>query len=198
MMDKMGADVEQHPFKPFLPPKAKVLILGSFPPPEKRWSINFYYPNLQNDFWRICGLIFFNDKEYFLMPDAKAFNLDTIVAFLEEKGIAMYDTASAVKRLKNNASDVFLEIIKTTDVASLLDKMPLCNAIAVTGGKATDLLLPQFHIMQPPKVGSNIPFVYNARDMQLYRLPSSSRAYPLPLIKKTAIYCKMFDELGIH
>jgi len=198
MMGKMDADIEQHPFKPFLPPKAKVLILGSFPPPEKRWSINFYYPNLQNDFWRICGLIFFDDKEYFLMPDAKAFNLDTIVAFLEEKGIAMYDTATAIKRLKSNASDNFLEIIKTTDVASLLDKMPLCHAIAVTGGKATDLLLPQFHIMQPPKVGSNIPFVYNARDMQLYRLPSSSRAYPLPLIKKTAIYCKMFDELGIH
>ena len=198
MIGKINADVEQHPFKPFLPPKAKVLILGSFPPPEKRWSINFYYPNLQNDFWRICGLIFFGNKEYFLMPDAKAFNLNTIIAFLEEKGIAMYDTATAVKRLKNNASDNFLEIIKTTDVASLLDKMPLCQAIAVTGGKATDLLLPQFYIMQPPKVGGNVPFVYNDRDMQLYRLPSSSRAYPLPLIKKTSTYRKMFDELGIH
>ena len=58
--------VELHPLGFFLPPNTKLLMLGSFPPPRARWSMNFYYPNIQNDMWRILGLIFYNDKEYFL------------------------------------------------------------------------------------------------------------------------------------
>ena len=59
--------IEEHPLKPFLPANAKLLMLGSFPPQRKRWSMDFYYPNLQNDMWRIFGWIFFQDKEHFLI-----------------------------------------------------------------------------------------------------------------------------------
>ena len=45
--------IENHPFEPFMPGNAKVLMLGSFPPPERRWSMRFYYPNRTNDMWRI-------------------------------------------------------------------------------------------------------------------------------------------------
>lgn len=38
------APVEHHPLRPFLPEEAKVLMLGSFPPPQKRWSIDFSIP----------------------------------------------------------------------------------------------------------------------------------------------------------
>ena len=31
-------------------------MLGSFPPQQKRWSMAFFYPNFQNDMWRIFGL----------------------------------------------------------------------------------------------------------------------------------------------
>ena len=58
--------IETHPLKPFLPQNAKLLMLGSFPPPKTRWKMDFYYPNYQNDMWRIFGLIFFEDKDYFL------------------------------------------------------------------------------------------------------------------------------------
>lgn len=58
--------IEQHPLGFFLPENTKLLMLGSFPPPRARWSMNFYYPNIQNDMWRILGLVFYNDKEYFL------------------------------------------------------------------------------------------------------------------------------------
>jgi len=47
------SDIETHPLPPFLPPNAKLLMLGSFPPPATRWKMNFYYPNYQNDMWRI-------------------------------------------------------------------------------------------------------------------------------------------------
>ena len=63
--------IEEHPLEPFLPSNAKLLMLGSFPPQKKRWSMEFYYPNLQNDMWRIFGLIFFDNKEHFLLHDKK-------------------------------------------------------------------------------------------------------------------------------
>ena len=48
-------------------------MLGSFPPAEHRWTMHFYYPNYINDMWRIVGIIFFNDKEYFVDKEQKAF-----------------------------------------------------------------------------------------------------------------------------
>ena len=72
---------ERHPLEPFLPGNARLLMLGSFPPPRARWSMEFYYPNLQNDMWRIYGLLFFGDKDYFLEEGRKAFSRDRLVAF---------------------------------------------------------------------------------------------------------------------
>ena len=62
----MDIEIENHPLEPFLPANARLLMLGSFPPQKKRWSMDFYYPNLNNDMWRIVGLLFFNNKDYFL------------------------------------------------------------------------------------------------------------------------------------
>ena len=112
--------VERHPFEPFLPEGAKVLMLGSFPPQRKRWSMEFYYPNFINDFWRIIGIIFFDDKDWFVDAYAKRFKLQEIKEFCVEKGIAMFDTATAVRRLKDNASDKFLEVVEPTDIPALL------------------------------------------------------------------------------
>ncbi len=80
--------VEYHPLIPFLPANAKVLFLGSFPPPRKRWCMDFYYPNFINDHWRIEGAVFFGDRNHFVDEDAKRFKLADIVAFCQEKGIA--------------------------------------------------------------------------------------------------------------
>ena len=35
---------ERHPLDPFLPSGARLLMLGSFPPQRKRWSMEFFYP----------------------------------------------------------------------------------------------------------------------------------------------------------
>ena len=34
--------IEHHPFEPFLPKEAWLLMLGTFPPAEKRWCMRFY------------------------------------------------------------------------------------------------------------------------------------------------------------
>lgn len=187
-------DIEKHPLEPFLPAKARLLMLGSFPPQKKRWSMDFFYPNLNNDMWRIFGVLFFNDKEYFLNETRKAFVRERIIDFLEEKGIALFDTASSVRRLQDNASDKFLEVVEATDVATLLRRLPECKAIVTTGQKATDTLRGQFDV-EEPKVGDYSEFVFEERAMRLYRMPSSSRAYPLALDKKAAAYRIMFQDL---
>ena len=61
---------ESHPFAPFLPDGARILILGTFPPAPHRWSMPFYYPNFQNDMWRIMGLLFFGNKDHFILTGA--------------------------------------------------------------------------------------------------------------------------------
>ena len=189
-------EIEKHPLEPFLPAKAKLLMLGSFPPQKKRWSMDFYYPNLNNDMWRIFGILFFDDKDYFLNETRKAFCRDRIIDFLNEKGIALFDTASSIRRLQDNASDKFLEVVEATDVTALLRQLPECKAIVTTGQKATDTLRQQFNI-EEPKVGDYSEFIFEGRAMRLYRMPSSSRAYPLALDKKATAYRIMYQDLQI-
>ena len=190
-------EIESHPLEPFLPANARLLMLGSFPPPRKRWSMDFFYPNLQNDMWRIFGHLFFNDKNHFLLPDKASFCKEEIVTFLQEKGIALFDAATVVRRLQGNASDKFLEIIEPTDIRLLLKQLPQCQAIAATGQKAIDTIRLQVDADEP-SVGRKVPFSFEDRDMRLYRMPSSSRAYPLALEKKAEYYLSMFKDLGIY
>ena len=184
--------VEYHPLKPFLPANAKVLFLGSFPPPKKRWCMDCFYPNFINDHWRIEGQIWFGDKNHFVDSERKCFKMNEIMAFLNEKGIALFDTATAVNRLKDNASDAFLEIVEHTDIRSLLAQMPQCHAIATTGEKATVEVCTYFNI---DKILSPNTKVALDDGLILYRLPSSSRAYPLSFDKKVEAYRKMFEAV---
>ena len=190
----MDIEIENHPLEPFLPANARLLMLGSFPPQKKRWSMDFYYPNLNNDMWRIVGLLFFNNKDYFLNETRKAFCRERIISFLNDKGIAIFDTASAIRRLQDNASDKFLEVVQPTDISRLLGQLPECKAIVTTGQKATDTLRAQFEV-EEPKVGDFSEFVFDGRPVRLYRMPSSSRAYPLALDKKAAAYRTMYQDL---
>lgn len=188
--------VENHPLEPFLPAGAKLLMLGSFPPQQKRWSMDFFYPNIQNDMWRIFGFIFFGDRDFFLKPGKKAFDKEKIAGFLSEKGVALYDAASSVRRLQDNASDKFLEVVEPTDIGLLLRQLPQCRGIVTTGQKATDVVCETFHI-EPPSVGERQLFDFADRKLYLYRMPSSSRAYPLKLEKKAEVYRKMLADFGL-
>ena len=192
---------EVHPLEPFMPENARVLLLGSFPPPHERWSMEFFYPNFQNDMWRIMGLLFYGDKEHFVVPGQKYFDYDRVVDFCRRRGIALYDAAYMVKRLRGNASDNFLKIIEPTDIRSLLSRMPLCRTVVSTGGKSAEQIASILDVPVPP-VGGSVHFTLpavcraetksghasEARTVTFYRMPSSSRAYPLPLEKKAAAY----------
>ena len=184
-------ETERHPFEPFLPEHARILFLGSFPPQPKRWSMPFFYPNWLNDFWRIMGLIHFRDKGHFAVPGEKRFDEARIRAFCEAQGLAMYDTACEVRRLRDNASDRFLEIVRETDLPALLDRIPDCRLLVTTGQKATDVIVERFQCPEPP-VGGQVPLKIGARTLAFWRMPSTSRAYPLALDKKADAYRRLF------
>ncbi|MDE6624305.1 MAG: uracil-DNA glycosylase family protein [Alistipes sp.] len=187
---------ELHPLEPFLPAGARLLMLGSFPPQRIRWSMEFFYPNLQNDMWRIVGYLAAGDKAHFLTPDGKRFDRDRIEAFCRERGIALYDTATEVIRLKNNASDNFLQVVREVDLAALLARIPDCRAIVTTGQKATDTLCAIMGCGAPP-IGGAIETDYAGRRLKLWRMPSSSRAYPRPVEWKAEYYRNVLADSGI-
>ena len=198
----------------------------------------FYYPNWINDFWRILGLVFFDDKDHFCVPGEKRFDEAAIRAFCAARGLAFYDTACEVRRLKDNASDAFLEVVTPTDVAALLRQIPRCHTLVTTGQKATEIVAVSFGCPVPP-VGSFVDIVMPDPDrashapasatpgpdpaapgpapatpgaapvtpgaapvmpgcdrashtLRFWRMPSTSRAYPLPLARKASAYQRLF------
>jgi G:T/U-mismatch repair DNA glycosylase len=198
-----GGVIETHPLEPFLPADATILFLGSFPPPRERWSMEFFYPNFRNDFWRIQGLIHFGDPKYFEdRPEDGSkpvrFDRERIIAFCREKGLAFYDTARKICRLKGNASDAFLEILESADLPDMLARMPDCRTLVTTGGKSSEELQAilarqgtQTHIPAP---GTYVDTVCGERPVRWWRMPSSSRAYPLSIAGKTKAYSLLWEQ----
>lgn len=190
--------IETHPFPPVLPPQATVMMMGTFPPTAEKRCMEFHYPNFQNDMWRIYGLIFFNDKEYFQVKGEKRFDAERIKAFLMERGIASCPTVWKAIREQGNASDKFLKIVEPVPLADVLKKIPHCQWIFTTGGKATEALFSLVpEKLKEPKTNEFIDFPFAGRELKLYRVPSTSRAYPLSLEKKAAAYRTFFELAGI-
>ena len=178
--------------------------------------MDFFYPNFNNDMWRIFGLVFFGDRSRFIAEDGRRFDKAAITDFCSRTGIALYDTASEVRRLKDNASDKFLEIVTPTDLPGLLGLIPGCRAVVTTGQKAAETAAAALHGEVPapgtfcrcrlcspvPESASDTPDGRDAqcpetgelRELRLWRMPSSSRAYPLSLEAKAEAYRKMFSE----
>ena len=189
-------EIERHPLQPFLPANARLLMLGSFPPPRKRWCMDFFYPNRTNQMWEIFGWVFFGDSQRLVDAEHRTFRLSDIQTLLRERGIAIFDTATAVRRLSGNASDKDLEIVERTDIAALLARLPRCHDIVCTGQKSFSVLTDDYGV-PVPKMGACNEFILAGREMRLWRMPSSSRAYPMKLEEKASYYRRLMQEVGI-
>ena len=203
---------ENHPFAPVLPSDATVMMMGTFPPTSDKWAMRFHYPNFYNDMWRIYGGVFFNDVNYFRVGDEKRFDPEQIHTFLFERGIASCPTVRQAIRETGNASDKNLTVVTPVNLDDILPQVPKVKALFTTGGKATEVLLNLLE--EPPKkskypkTNQNIDYPYQwhsedtkllakpVNDLTLYRLPSTSRAYPLALDKKIAAYREFFEKMG--
>lgn len=170
-------------------------MLGTFPPAEKRWAMKFYYPNFTNDMWRIVGICFFGDKQHFVAADGRHYREEELKAFLKEQGIALYDTCTQIVRTKNTASDKDLEVVQQTDIAAMLRQLPQCLTVVTAGQLATTLCAAQLGA-EEPRVGRCVQIPFEGRTVSLYRMPSSSRAYPLSVEKKAEYYDIVFKQLS--
>ncbi|MGM8872475.1 DNA glycosylase [Psychrobacter sp. 2Y5] len=205
-------EIETHPFAPVLPPNATVIMMGTFPPTSDKWAMRFHYPNFYNDMWRIYGGAFFDDVNYFRVGDEKRFDPKRIRDFLFERGIALCPTVRQAIRETGNASDKNLTVVTPVDLDNILPQVPQLEALFTTGGKATEVLL---NLLEEPPIKSKYPKTNQSIDypyqwqsdkveltdepvneLTLYRLPSTSRAYPLALDKKIAAYKDFFQKMG--
>ncbi|MCR5076839.1 MAG: uracil-DNA glycosylase family protein [Prevotella sp.] len=191
-------EIETHPFEPWLPVNARLLLLGTFPPAPKRWCMEWYYPNYTNDMWRIFGHIFFGDRLHFVDEADKTYRLSMLKNFLREKGIAIFDTALRIRRTTGTASDKDLEIVEPADLDGMLRALPECRAVLAAGQLATKVFTEHYGIdARKMKMGDSKEFVFEGRRIRLYRQPSSSRAYPMKLEKKAEYYKRMFGDIGL-
>ena len=193
--------IEIHPLNPFIPNGANVLMCGTFPPQKDKWSMEFFYPNYINDMWRIMGYIFYDNKSHFVDETNKSFKLDAIKETLFKYKIAIYDTAKIIHREKNNASDKFLKIIEPLDLKSILRQLPKCKYIVTTGEKASSVIAMLTNSRQP-KLGESVQVLISnniGKNLEIthYRMPSTSRAFPMKIEKKAEYYKVMFQEIGI-
>ena len=210
LSEARAAEVETHPFGPVLPPDATVMMMGTFPPTADKWAMSFHYPNFYNDMWRIYGSVFFDDVNYFRVGDEKRFDPERIRAFMFERGIASCPTVTQAIRETGNASDKNLTVVTSVDLDSILPQVPKVETLFTTGGKATEVLL---NLLAEPPAKSKYPKTNQSMDypyewqsdnnkkadvniLTLYRLPSTSRAYPLALDKKIAAYKDFFKKIG--
>lgn len=188
--------LERHPFEPFVPTNATILMLGTFPPKPERWSMPFYYPNKINDMWRAMGIVFFGDRDRFWDAGAGKFRQKEIEDFLREKGIALYDTAVTVRRLRDNASDKFLDIVEPLDLVGFFARCPSIAHVVTTGEKATQVVADIAQVPLP-RVGESEDCIVAGHRFTLWRMPSTSRAYPLALERKADAYRRLFTQTGL-
>ena len=160
--------------------------------------MDWYYPNYTNDMWRILGLCFFGDKLRFVDEAHKTYRLDELKRFLEEVGIAIYDTCLRVRRTTGTASDKDLEVVERADLDGLLRALPQCRGVVAAGQLATSLFTDHYGIdARTMRMGDHCDFTFDGRTVSLYRQPSSSRAFPMRLEQKATYYKSMFEDLGL-
>lgn len=97
---------ERHPFGPFVPPRMKCLILGSFPGKEQtRGGLDenaWFYGAPLNQFWRILGLVYGRELK---TREAKQ-------QLFREAGIGITDIFSSVIRTAGSNLDENLQVVE--------------------------------------------------------------------------------------
>ena len=146
--------------------------------------------------WEIFGEVFFGDPQRLVDAENRTFRLEDIKTLLNERGIAIFDTATAVRRLSGNASDKDLEIVERTDIPALLTHIPLCRDIVCTGQKSFSALTEEYGVALP-QMGNYNEFMIGGRQMRLWRMPSSSRAFPMKLEAKATYYRAMMQTIDL-
>jgi G:T/U-mismatch repair DNA glycosylase len=124
---------EIHPWKWYLPPESKTLIIGTFPPTFRNWSFDFFYPNKNNYFWKIMAEITNRKLQYFSGAEAVKERKE----ILQQLETGVSDMGKIIRRKAGNSLDQNLEIIEYMDIFQILQENPLVQKIIFTSSSGT-------------------------------------------------------------
>ena len=143
-------------FPPILPPRARILILGSMPGAESL-ARGQYYAHPQNAFWPIMASLFNFDS---------ALSYRRRIAEIRRRKIALWDALARCRRRGSLDSAIARESESPNDIPALLRDSPAIGAIFTNGGKARDAF--RRHIL--PQLGEE------KERLKIVALPSTSPA----------------------
>ena len=146
-------EIIRHPYEPFLPEYATLLLIGSFPPlslvenlatgPK---DLPFYYGSSRNQMWRIFEQLF-QTSLLFNRADGtrdKDRSLAAIQKTLREHNIAVCDIIKSCRRSRADSGDQHLMLIEAWNIPAFLRERPSIRKLFFTGGKAEELSLRSF------------------------------------------------------
>lgn len=124
---------EEHPDWYHDIPVMEILILGSYPPHQKRWNYSFYYPNKQNHFWKILAAL---DNNYNL----KHYTGEEAVAerkqLMERLKTGIQNMGKTILRKGSSAQDTDITITSYQDVMAVIRQHPELKLIILPGFSA--------------------------------------------------------------
>ncbi|WP_430466629.1 uracil-DNA glycosylase family protein [Winogradskyella ouciana] len=128
----------KHPYKPFIQPDTKKLIVGTLPPPrfstgdllEK--DVDFCYGSYYNSLWLFIDKIHNLNLRYDNSQEA----INQRKQFLIEHKIGVCDIVESAEREKIDASDLGMKNIKLRDVVGYIKQYPSIETILFTGGNS--------------------------------------------------------------
>jgi len=131
----------EHPFKlVFAEGNPKFLVIGSFPPTASKMSFNFFYPNGNNNFWKVLQKVFPKSKTVLdlnvsiknSMIQKEKNELDR-KEFCRENEIAITDMLASCIRLDGNSKDEKLLVQSYSPILTILQKHTTIKRIILTG-----------------------------------------------------------------
>jgi G:T/U-mismatch repair DNA glycosylase len=124
--------IENHPDWYHDIPVMRTLLLGSFPPQEKKRDYSFYYPNKQNNFWKILAAIC--NKELLCFQGKKA--VLERKAIMEKLQIGIENMGRSIKRKGESAKDTDIVILTFHDILNIIYQHKELNTIILSGFSA--------------------------------------------------------------
>jgi hypoxanthine-DNA glycosylase len=125
---------ELHPWNWFAPENSRVLIVGTFPPTTRNWSFDFFYPNKNNQFWKVIARILNTELEY----PAGELAVEERKMLLRKLHVAITDMGQHITRSGNSSLDENLSVVEYMNIFQILDENPTIRKIIFTSSSGKE------------------------------------------------------------
>ena len=131
MTDKI-INIDKHPEWYHDIPVMKTLILGSFPPHIDKRDYEFYYPNKQNNFWKIFSAI----SGISLSDETKDEAVDKRKQIMKTLNLGVQNMGKTIAREGNSSLDSKIKIIDFQDIEQIVKQHAELKRIIIAGFSA--------------------------------------------------------------